>query len=48
MITIREIVKHMKYVLAMVHSMIEKEVSKGTPASRIVLGGFSQVVGIGW
>ena len=34
----------MKYVLAMVHSMIEKEVSKGTPASRIVLGGFSQVL----
>ena len=27
----------------MIHSLVEKEVSKGTPSSRIVLGGFSQV-----
>merc|ERR1712150_2357 len=35
-------VAELKSSAAMVHSMIEKEVSKGTPASRIVLGGFSQ------
>ena len=28
---------------AMIHSLVEKEVSKGIPSSRIVLGGFSQV-----
>ena len=27
----------------MIHSLVEKEVCKGTPSSRIVLGGFSQV-----
>ena len=27
----------------MIHSLVEKEVSKGIPSSRIVLGGFSQV-----
>jgi len=35
-------VAELKSSAAMVHSMVEKEVSKGTPASRIVLGGFSQ------
>ena len=28
---------------AMIHSLVEKEVSKGIPSSRIVLSGFSQV-----
>ena len=28
---------------AMIHSLVEKEVSKGIPSSKIVLGGFSQV-----
>ena len=45
-------IKHHWYVLslhillkfpAMIHSLVEKEVCKGTPSSRIVLGGFSQV-----
>jgi len=35
-------VAELKTSAALVHSMVEKEVSKGTPASRIVLAGFSQ------
>merc|ERR1719167_1172170 len=35
-------VAELKSSAAMIHSLVEKEVCKGTPSSRIVLGGFSQ------